>query len=71
MSDAALPAPTTHAVMRRQRLAAIALMIGAVACFTVTDTSAKVLVTAAYPVEQVVWARYAVNVVLLFLVLNP
>lgn len=71
MSDAALPAPTTHAATRRQRLTAIALIIGSVACFTVTDTSAKILVTSGYPVEQVVWARYAVNVALLFVVLNP
>jgi drug/metabolite transporter (DMT)-like permease len=73
MSDAALPAPATSpaGATRRQRLAAIALIVGSVACFTVTDTSAKFLVTSGYPVEQVVWARYAVNVALLFVVLNP
>ena len=42
---------------RRMRILAIALMCGAMLCFTGIDTCAKWL-SASLPTAQIVWARY-------------
>lgn len=55
---------------RRQRLIGIALMCGAVACFSGLDTSAKYLNTRMETLE-VVWARYTGAFLLAFIVSNP
>jgi drug/metabolite transporter (DMT)-like permease len=57
-------------IERRQRLAGIALMCGAVACFACLDSSAKFL-SRDMSVVQVVWARYAGAFVLAFVLSNP
>ncbi|SFJ02867.1 Permease of the drug/metabolite transporter (DMT) superfamily [Bosea sp. OK403] len=54
----------------RTRLAAIALMCGAVLCFAMLDASAKWLSASMDPV-QVVFARYAGSMALVCLLLNP
>lgn len=54
----------------RGRLGAIALMCGAVLCFSCLDASAKWLGRFFDPV-LITWARYAVNVALVAAVLNP
>jgi drug/metabolite transporter (DMT)-like permease len=58
------------AVERRQRLAGIALMCGAVATFACLDATAKYL-NGHMDTMQVVWARYTGAFVLAFLVSNP
>jgi drug/metabolite transporter (DMT)-like permease len=55
---------------RRQRLIGIALMCGAVVCFSGLDTAAKYLSTRMETLE-IVWARYAGAFVLAFIVSNP
>jgi drug/metabolite transporter (DMT)-like permease len=55
---------------RRQRLMGIALMCGAVACFSCLDTTAKYLNTRMETLE-VVWARYTGAFVLAFIISNP
>jgi drug/metabolite transporter (DMT)-like permease len=55
---------------RRQRLIGIALMCGAVACFSGLDTTAKFLNTRMETLE-IVWARYTGAFVLAFVVSNP
>jgi drug/metabolite transporter (DMT)-like permease len=55
---------------RRQRLIGIALMCGAVACFSCLDTTAKYLNTRMETLE-VVWARYTGAFVLAFIISNP
>jgi drug/metabolite transporter (DMT)-like permease len=55
---------------RRQRLIGIALMCGAVACFSCLDTTAKYLNTRMETLE-IVWARYTGAFVLAFIVSNP
>ena len=49
-------------------LRGIALILGAVAIFAVMDTTAKYL-GRFYPMPGVIWARYAVNLVLLVAIL--
>ena len=56
--------------LRRQRLAGIALMCGAVATFSCLDTTAKYLVHYMDPL-QVTWARYTGAFVLALFFLNP
>jgi drug/metabolite transporter (DMT)-like permease len=51
-------------------LAAILLIVGAVACFTLLDATIKHL-AARYPVPLLVWARYAVQAVAMVLWLAP
>jgi drug/metabolite transporter (DMT)-like permease len=55
---------------RRQRLTGIALMCGAVACFSLLDTTAKYL-NLHMNTLQVVWARYAGAFLLPLIVSNP
>jgi drug/metabolite transporter (DMT)-like permease len=55
---------------RRQRLTGIALMCGALACFSCLDTMAKFLNTY-MDTLQVVWARYTGAFVLAFALSNP
>lgn len=55
---------------RRQRLTGIALMCGAVACFSVLDTGAKYLSTH-MDVLQVVWVRYTAAFLLTLAISNP
>jgi drug/metabolite transporter (DMT)-like permease len=54
----------------RRRLVGIALMIGALACFSLLDACAKWLNPRIGPIVTV-WARYAVALVLVALVINP
>jgi drug/metabolite transporter (DMT)-like permease len=58
------------AVERRQRLAGIALMCGAVATFACLDATAKYL-NGHMDTLQVVWARYAGAFLCAFLISNP
>lgn len=52
--------PTQPVDERALRLTAIGLMVAAIACFSVLDTTAKYLSTlAAVPVLQVIWVRFA------------
>jgi drug/metabolite transporter (DMT)-like permease len=55
---------------RRQRLTGIALMCGAVACFSLLDTAAKYL-NLHMDTLQVVWARYTGAFLFPFMVSNP
>src|ERR1700724_2310238 len=55
---------------RRQRLIGIALMCGAVACFSCLDASAKVL-NHHMDTLQVVWARYTFAFLLALVLFNP
>jgi drug/metabolite transporter (DMT)-like permease len=55
----------------RDRLVGIALMCGALACFTGLDTSAKWLGRQGLDPVLVAWARYAVAVVLASIFVNP
>jgi drug/metabolite transporter (DMT)-like permease len=55
---------------RRLRLIAIALMIGAMAFFTVLDTTAKYLSAYESPL-QVAWLRYLFHALFAALILNP
>ena len=61
---------TDPALERRQRLTGIALMCGAVACFSGIDASAKFL-NGHMDSLQVVWARYTSAFLLAFLFSNP
>jgi drug/metabolite transporter (DMT)-like permease len=61
---------TDAALQRRQRLTGIALMCGAVACFSCLDASAKYLSTRIDTLE-VVWARYAGAFAYAFILSNP
>ena len=47
-------------------LSAILLIVGAVLCFTLLDTTVKVLAER-YPVPLLVWARYAVQLLMMLL----
>jgi drug/metabolite transporter (DMT)-like permease len=75
---AVLTAPASRAAVlvedRRMRILAIALMCGAMLCFTGLDTSSKWL-GMRIPVLQIVWARYVSATVIAFAVthrwLNP
>lgn len=49
----------------------LAIMVGAVMCFTMIDTSAKWLIMVSLPALQVVFARYAGHFLLSLLVLLP
>lgn len=62
-----VPAPRDP---RRERLLGIALMCGAVLCFSGLDSTAKIL-SSSLPTEQVVWARYLSNVILVAAIVNP
>ena len=55
---------------RRTRLIAIALMSGALACFSCLDATAKWLGQQGVDPLQTVWARYTVSVVLVSLFVN-
>lgn len=72
MAEAMIETPDAASVAaaRRQRLTGIALMCGALLCFSGLDTLAKVLGQSLDPL-QVTWARYASNVFVVALVLNP
>ena len=54
----------------RGRRTGIALMVGATLCFSLLDACAKWLVQG-LPVIQVVWARFALHVLLMVLLLAP
>lgn len=56
---------------RRTRFIAIGLMCAAVAAFACLDTIAKYLAAVGYSTEQIVFVRYASNLTLLLLVVNP
>jgi len=64
-----LTAPSQDA-QRKDRLTGIALMCAALAIFSVLDASAKWASQFMHPLQSV-WARYAVSVVLVMIVLNP
>lgn len=49
---------------------AIALMLSAVTCFAILESTAKYL-TRFYPVPQLVWARYTVHMVAMLVLLGP
>lgn len=49
---------------------AVALMLTAVVCFSVLETTGKYL-THYYPVIELVWARYTVHAMLMVLLLAP
>ena len=49
---------------------AIALVVGAVLCFTILDAIVKTLVQR-YPVPMIVWARYSVQALVVLLWLFP
>ena len=51
-------------------LSAILLIVGAVLCFTLLDATVKAL-THRYPIPLLVWARYAVQVLVILLWLLP
>jgi drug/metabolite transporter (DMT)-like permease len=55
---------------RTQRLTGIALMVTALAIFSVLDATAKWASAHMHPV-QAVWARYVVSVLLVMIVINP
>jgi drug/metabolite transporter (DMT)-like permease len=55
----------------RTHLIAIGLMCAAVAAFACLDATAKHLGTVGYSTEQIVFVRYASNLTLLLLVVNP
>lgn len=63
--DAAVAAGRRH-VSAADKVAGIGLMVAAVFLFTCMDTIGKTLM-ASYPVQQVVWARYAFQFVLISL----
>ncbi|TCO81162.1 drug/metabolite transporter (DMT)-like permease [Plasticicumulans lactativorans] len=63
------PPPPGHASAAR-RLRGIVLMSLAVLCFAALDAMAKLL-TRHYPVAAVVWARYAVHMLLLLVMFGP
>src|SRR3954467_6101487 len=63
-------AEASAATARRNRLAGLALMCGAVICFAGLDTTAKGLSRSTDPLLGV-WARYVSSVVLVSLVVNP
>jgi drug/metabolite transporter (DMT)-like permease len=62
--------PTRAQEERRRRLVGIALMCGALICFSGLDASAKWLNRSLDPIVTV-WARYAASVVLVTLFVNP
>jgi drug/metabolite transporter (DMT)-like permease len=68
--DAPTPSIIAVTLPRQHRLAAIALMGAALACFCCLDSTAKWL---GYRIDTalVVWARYASAFLLTFLVINP
>lgn len=61
---------TTAPLSRSQPSRGIVLMLGGLVCFTLMDAVAKFL-TGQYPPLQVVWARYAGQMLLLTLVFAP
>lgn len=64
MSDASLPlSPARKAKVNTRTLAGIGLMVAAVACFSVLDTTTK-RVTAEVPLLMAIWARYFIQAVL-------
>ena len=64
------PARPTRDRESERTLAGIALVLGAVACFAVLDTTAKIS-TAAVPILMAIWFRYAFQAVATTLVLLP
>ncbi len=59
-------------VLTTRRLLGISLMIGAILCFSLLDTTAKVLSDIALlPVLMIIWMRFAVNVALNVVMLGP
>ena len=64
------PARPTRDRESERTLAGIALVLGAVACFAVLDTAAKIS-TAAVPILMAIWFRYAFQAVATTLVLLP
>lgn len=61
-----MSAPGAIRPVEDRRMLAILMMLGAFACFTLVDTSAKWLILAGLPNLQVVFVRYAVHAVLAF-----
>ncbi len=55
---------------RRERLVGILLMCSAVLCFSCLDATAKYL-SRNLPTEQIVWARYFANVMIVAAIVNP
>ncbi len=71
MADAVIePDEKAARLARRSRLLGILLMCGALIAFSFLDAGAKWLGQSLHPV-QVTWARYAANVFLVAIVLNP
>lgn len=64
-------APERGPAERRRRLAGIALMCGALACFAGLDASAKWLGRAGIDPVMTTWFRYASSVVLVSVFINP
>ena len=62
--------PSHSAAERTRHFKGILLMLLAVSCISVLDTTGKYL-TRTYPVYQVVWARYAFHVLYMVLLLAP
>ncbi|MFO1146928.1 MAG: DMT family transporter [Alsobacter sp.] len=68
-----MQSPTAEAAARlrgRERLIGIALMCGAVFCFSGLDSTAKYL-SRELPTQQIVWARYFASLALTAIILNP
>jgi drug/metabolite transporter (DMT)-like permease len=70
MADTLPGTYATPASLRRQRLVGIALMCGALICFSGLDATAKWLNRSVDPLVTV-WARYMSAVILTSLVINP
>ncbi|GEO13428.1 DMT family transporter [Microvirga aerophila] len=70
MADTLPVTYATPASLRRQRLVGIALMCGALICFSGLDATAKWLNRSVDPLVTV-WARYMSAVILTSLVINP
>jgi drug/metabolite transporter (DMT)-like permease len=62
--------PSDAAAARRMRMAAIALVFGAMAFFTVLDTTAKYLSQHESPL-QIAWLRYVFHALFAAILLNP
>lgn len=62
--------PASSAAERARHAQGILLMILAVSCIAILDTTAKLL-SHDYPVLQVVWARYMFHVLFMVLLLGP
>lgn len=68
---ASSPDAASAEATRRERLVGVALMCGALACFTLLDTCAKWAMRAGVPALETVWLRYIGAMALVFLTAPP